>query len=88
MRRFMMLLKATKDFEEGAPLDEKLMSEMANWSEELMKAGAAGVREAPTDLDCRARPLRTREVYADRWALRRVKGDGRRLLPDPCEIVG
>ena len=40
MRRFMMLLKATKDFEVGAPLDEKLLSAMANWSEELMKAGA------------------------------------------------
>ncbi len=38
--RFMMLLKATKDFEAGARPDEKLLSEMANWSEELMKAGA------------------------------------------------
>ncbi len=38
--RFMMLLKATKDFEAGGRPDEKLLSEMANWSEELMKAGA------------------------------------------------
>ncbi len=38
--RFMMLLKATKDFEAGGRPDEKLLSEMANWSEELMNAGA------------------------------------------------
>ena len=38
--RFMMLLKATQDFEAGGLPDEKLMSEMASWSGELMKAGA------------------------------------------------
>src|ERR1700740_942032 len=38
--RFMMLVKATKDFEAGVWPDEKLLSEMAKWSEELVKAGA------------------------------------------------
>ena len=38
--RFMMLVKATKDFEAGVFPDEKLLGEMAKWSEELMKAGA------------------------------------------------
>src|ERR1700730_7640978 len=38
--RFMMLVKATKDFEAGVWPDEKLLSEMANWTEELVKAGA------------------------------------------------
>jgi hypothetical protein len=38
--RFMMLVKATKDFEAGAMPDETLLSEMANWTEELVKAGA------------------------------------------------
>jgi hypothetical protein len=38
--RFMMLLKATKDYEAGVLPDEKLLSEMANWTEELVKAGA------------------------------------------------
>jgi hypothetical protein len=38
--RYMMLVKATKDFEAGVLPDEKLLSEMANWTEELVKAGA------------------------------------------------
>jgi hypothetical protein len=38
--RFMMLVKATKDFEAGVWLDEKLLSEMATWTEALVKAGA------------------------------------------------
>jgi hypothetical protein len=38
--RFMMLVKATKDFEAGVWPDEKLLSEMANWTEELVKAGS------------------------------------------------
>jgi hypothetical protein len=38
--RFMMLVKATKDFEAGVWPDEKHLSEMAKWSEELVKAGA------------------------------------------------
>src|SRR5215831_18330830 len=38
--RFMMLVKATKDFEVGVWPDEKLLSEMAKWTEELVKAGA------------------------------------------------
>ena len=39
--RFMMLVKATKDFEAGVWPDEKLLSEMAKWTEEPVKAGAA-----------------------------------------------
>ena len=38
--RFMMLVKATKDFEAGVWPDEKLLSEMARWTAELVKAGA------------------------------------------------
>jgi hypothetical protein len=38
--RFMMLVKATKDYEAGVWPDEKLLSEMAEWTEELVKAGA------------------------------------------------
>jgi hypothetical protein len=37
--RFMMLVKATKDYEAGALPDEKLLSEMAAYTEELVKAG-------------------------------------------------
>jgi hypothetical protein len=38
--RFLLLVKATKDFESGRLPDEKMMSEMATWTEELIKAGA------------------------------------------------
>jgi hypothetical protein len=38
--RFMMLVKATKDFEAGVPLDEQMLSKMAAFTEELVKAGA------------------------------------------------
>jgi hypothetical protein len=38
--RFMMLVKSTKNFEAGVLPDEKLLSEMATWTEELVKAGA------------------------------------------------
>jgi hypothetical protein len=38
--RFMLLVKATKDFEAGVLPDEKLLSEMATWTEALVKAGA------------------------------------------------
>jgi hypothetical protein len=38
--RFMLLVKATKDFEEGVLPDEKMLSAMATYTEELVKAGA------------------------------------------------
>ena len=60
--RFMMLVKATKDFEAGVLPDEKILSEMAKWTEELVKAGALLEGEqAPAEFAGRARPLRQRE---------------------------
>ena len=38
--RFMMLRKADQDYESGVLPDEKLLSEMAKYTEELIKAGA------------------------------------------------
>jgi hypothetical protein len=38
--RFMMLIKADKDFESGVLPDEKMLSQMAKYTEELVKAGA------------------------------------------------
>ncbi|QSQ24630.1 YciI family protein [Pyxidicoccus parkwayensis] len=37
--RFMVLVKATKDSEAGVPPDEKLITEMMKFNEELAKAG-------------------------------------------------
>src|SRR5579872_5008395 len=38
--RFMLLLKATRDFEAGVLPDETMLSKMATYTEELVKAGA------------------------------------------------
>ena len=38
--RFMMLVKANKDSEAGVLPDEKILSEMGKYNEELVKAGA------------------------------------------------
>jgi hypothetical protein len=38
--RFILLVKAPKDFEAGRPPDEQTMSKMADWTEALIKAGA------------------------------------------------
>jgi hypothetical protein len=55
--RIMMLVKATKDFEAGVWPDERLLSEMARWSEELVKAGARleGGRLQPSSQGARVR---------------------------------
>jgi hypothetical protein len=37
--RFMVIVKATKDSEAGAPPDEKIFTEMGKYNEELAKAG-------------------------------------------------
>ena len=37
--RFMVIIKATKESEAGAPPDEKLMAAMGKFNEELVKAG-------------------------------------------------
>ena len=38
--RFMVIVKATKDSEAGVLPDEKMLTEMGNFNEELVKAGA------------------------------------------------
>jgi len=53
----MMLVKATKDFEAGVWPDKKLLSEMATWTEELVRAGARleGGRLQPSSQGVRVR---------------------------------
>jgi hypothetical protein len=56
--RFMMLVKATKDFEAGVLPDEKLLADMAKYTEELIKAGALlapGERLEPSSQGVRVR---------------------------------
>jgi hypothetical protein len=42
--RFMVVVKGTKDSEVGGLPDEKLLAEMGNYNEELVKAGAYSCR--------------------------------------------
>jgi hypothetical protein len=55
--RFMMLVKATKDFEAGVLPEEKTLAEMARYTEDLVKAGAllACERLQPSSLGTRVR---------------------------------
>ena len=55
--RFMVMIKATKDSEAGVPPDEKILSEMMKYNEELMKAGVllAGEGLQPSSKGARIR---------------------------------
>ena len=55
--RFMILVKATKESEAGAPPDEKLMGAMMKYNEELVKAGVmlAGEGLHPSSKGARVR---------------------------------
>ena len=64
----MMLVKATKDFEAGVWPDEKLLSEMARWTEELVKAGARleSGRLQPSSKGARVRYVSGKFTVTDR----------------------
>src|SRR5688500_13603579 len=55
--RFMILIKASKDSEAGVMPDERLLTEMGNFNEELVKAGVmlAGEGLHPTSKGARIR---------------------------------
>src|SRR5260370_31526370 len=55
--RFMVMVKATKDSEAGVLPDEKLLSEMGKYNEELVKAGVmlAGEGLHPSSKGARVR---------------------------------
>jgi hypothetical protein len=55
--RFMMLVKGNKDYEAGVWPDEKLESELARWSEQVVQAGARleGGRLQPSSQGVRVR---------------------------------
>ncbi|MCP3162426.1 YciI family protein [Myxococcus qinghaiensis] len=65
--RFMVLVKATKDSESGAPPDEKLMAEMGKYNEELVKAGIllAGEGLHPSSKGARVRFSGTSRTVID-----------------------
>src|SRR5262249_27590394 len=65
--RFILLVKATRDFEAGRLPDEKMMSDLANWTEELIKAGArmGPDRRHPSSKGTRIRYARGRFQVTD-----------------------
>ena len=65
--RYMMLVKATKDFETGVWPDEKMLSEMAKYNEQLVKAGAllACQRLQPSSQGVRVRFANGKFVVTD-----------------------
>jgi len=65
--RYMMLVKATKDFEAGVWPDEKMLSEMAKYNEQLVKAGAllACQRLQPSSQGVRVRFANGKFVVTD-----------------------
>ena len=65
--RFMVMVKANKDSEAGAPPDEKLMTEMGKFNEELVKAGImlAGEGLQPSSKGARVRFSGTKRTVID-----------------------
>ena len=65
--RYMMLVKATKDFEAGVWPDEKMLSKMAKYNEQLVKAGAllACQRLQPSSQGVRVRFANGKFVVTD-----------------------
>ena len=56
--RFMVMVKATKDSEAGKMPSEELLSGMAKFNEEMVKAGVHARRQrAAAELEGRAGPL-------------------------------
>src|SRR5471030_583759 len=65
--RFMVIVKATKDSEAGALPDEKLLAEMGNYNEELVKAGVmlAGEGLHPSSKGARVRFSGSKRTVVD-----------------------
>jgi hypothetical protein len=85
--RFMIIVKATKDSEAGVMPEEKLITEMATYHEELVKAGvlldASGLQPSS-----KAHQVLGRKAHIHRRALHRDEGINRRLYDHPGEVEG
>ena len=87
--RFMVLVKADKNTEAGALPDEKLLTEMGKFNEELAKAGVllAGEGLHPSSKGARVH-FSGVEEDGDRWSFCRDKRARRGILAVEREIEG
>ena len=87
--RFMVMVKAGKESEAGVLPDEKLLTEMGKFNEELVKAGVmlAGEGLQPSSKGARVR-FSGEQADRHRRAVRRDQGADRRLLAVAGEVEG
>src|SRR6266581_2578995 len=86
--RFMILVKATKNSEAGVLPDEKLLTAMGKYNEELAKAGVLLAAEGLQQLEGRPRQVVWRKADRDQRAFPRDDGTSRWLLDDSGEVKG
>ena len=87
--RFMVMVKANKESEAGVLPDQKILTEMGKFNEELVKAGVmlAGEGLQPSSKGARVR-FAGEQAHGDRRPVRRDEGAGRRLLALAGEVEG
>ena len=87
--RFMVIVKATRTPKRASCPDEKLLTEMGKFNEELVKAGVmlAGEGLHPSSKGARVRFSGDKRTV-DRRAVRRDEGADRRLLAVAGEVEG
>ena len=84
--RFMVLVKADKNSEAGVLPDEKLLTEMGKYNEELAKAGVLLAGEGLQPSSKGARAVLRKDADRDRRTLLRDKGVDRRILDVSGEV--
>ena len=85
--RYMILVKATKDSEAGVMPPEELLAAMADYHEQLAKAGVLlDGKRAATKLEGLAHQIFRRQAHRDRRALRRDERTRRRLHDHSSEV--
>ena len=87
--RVMVIVKASKESEAGAMPDPKILTEMGNFNEELVKAGVMlGRRGAAFEREGKARAVLGEQAHRHRRTVRRNQGAHRRLLDLEGEVDG
>ena len=85
--RYMILVKATKDSEAGVMPPEELFAAMADYHEQLAKAGVLlDAQRAAAELEGLAHQIFRRQAHRDRRALHRDEGTRRRLHDHSSEV--